>query len=38
MAKKIKLIDNLVVGGSYNFAADSLRFSPLSVSTTARFF
>ncbi|MEY4105792.1 MAG: hypothetical protein RL181_134 [Bacteroidota bacterium] len=38
VAKKIKLIDNLVVSGSYNFAADSLRFSPVSISTTARFF
>lgn len=36
--KKIKLIDNLVIGGSYNFAADSLKWSQLSVSTTARFF
>ncbi len=38
IARKIKLIDNLVMGGNYNFAADSLRFSPVSVSTTARFF
>lgn len=36
--KKIKLIDNLVIGGSYNFAADSLKWSQLSMSTTARFF
>ncbi|MCB9081195.1 MAG: LPS-assembly protein LptD [Lewinellaceae bacterium] len=36
--KNVKLIDNLVVGGSYNLAADSLRWSPIFVSTTARFF
>lgn len=38
MEKKIKLIDNLVIGGSYNYAADSLKWSQLSMSTTARFF
>ncbi len=36
--RKIKLFDNLVVGGSYNFAADSLKFSPVAASGTARFF
>jgi hypothetical protein len=36
--KKIKLIDNLVIGGNYNFAADSLKWSQISMSTTARFF
>ncbi len=38
MEKKIKLIDNLVIGGNYNYAADSLKWSQLNVSTTARFF
>ncbi len=38
MEKKIKLIDNLVIGGNYNYAADSLKWSQLSLSTTARFF
>ncbi len=36
--KKIKLIDNLIISGNYNFAADSLRWSQVSTSTTARFF
>jgi len=36
--KNIKLIDNLRINGSYNFAADSLNWSPVSVNTTARFF
>jgi hypothetical protein len=36
--KKLKLIDNFIFGGNYNFAADSLKFSPVSFSTTARFF
>lgn len=36
--RKIKLFDNLIVNGSYNFAADSLKFSELSASGTARFF
>ncbi len=30
--RKIKLIDDIKIGGSYNFAADSLRLSNLSVS------
>lgn len=38
VARKMKLIDNLVIGGNYNFAADSLKFSPVSMSTTGRFF
>ncbi len=38
MDRKIKLFDNLIVGGSYNFAADSLKWSPISASGTARFF
>jgi hypothetical protein len=36
--KKIKLFDNLIVGGFYNFAADSLKWSPINASGTARFF
>jgi len=36
--RKIKLFDNLVLGGSYNFAADSLKFSPVTAAGTARFF
>ncbi len=36
--KDVKLIDNLVVNGSYNFAADSLNWSPVNLRTTARFF
>jgi hypothetical protein len=36
-AKKIKLFDNIIVGGNYNFAADSLRWSPVGIRGTARF-
>lgn len=36
--KRIKLIDNLVISGNYNFAADSLKWSRVSMRTTARFF
>lgn len=36
--KKIKLFDNIRVGGSYNFAADSLKFSIVSASGTTRLF
>lgn len=36
--KKVKLIDNLVVSGNYNFAADTLNWSQVNVRTTARFF
>jgi hypothetical protein len=36
--RKIKLFDNLIIGGGYNFAADSLKFSPINASGTARFF
>jgi lipopolysaccharide export system protein LptA len=35
--KKIKLFDNFVVGGNYNFAADSLNWSRVSMRGTARF-
>ena len=34
--KNIKLFDNLIINGNYNFAADSLKWSPLSASGTAR--
>lgn len=36
--KIIKLFDNLSFNGSYNFAADSLNFSPISGRTTLRLF
>lgn len=36
--KKIKLLDNLVINGSYNFVADSLKWSQISARTTARLF
>jgi len=35
--KKLKIFDRLNVGGNYNFAADSLKFSTHSVSSTSRF-
>jgi hypothetical protein len=34
--RNIKLFDNLIVNGNYNFAADSLKWSPVSMSGTAR--
>ncbi len=36
--RNIKLIDNLVIGGSYNFAADTLKWSQVSMRGTTRFF
>ena len=36
--KKVKLFDNIRLGGGYNFAADSLRFSQINISGNARFF
>lgn len=36
--KKMKLFDNIVVSGSYNFAADTLQWSQVSARGTARFF
>jgi len=36
--EKIKLFDNLVINGNYNFSADSLQWSPVSINGTARFF
>ena len=35
--KKIKIFDNIRVNGNYNFAADSLKFSTVSLSGTTRF-
>lgn len=35
--KKFKIFDNINIGGSYNLAADSLNWSRLSFSGTARF-
>ena len=34
--KKIKIFDNIRMGGSYNFAADSLKFSDVSINGTTR--
>jgi Trp operon repressor len=36
--KKIKIFDNIRVGGNYNFAADSLKFSDITASGTTRLF
>jgi hypothetical protein len=36
--KKIKLLDNFVINGNYNFVADSLKWSPINMRGTARFF
>ncbi len=36
--KKLKLFDNISVGGSYNFAAEYFNFSPLSISGNTRLF
>lgn len=38
VARKIKLFDNLYVNGFYNIAADSLKWSQVSISGTARLF
>ena len=35
---KVKIFDNLRLGGSYNIAADSLNFSAISMSGTTRLF
>ena len=35
--QKIKIFDNLRFGGSYNIAADSMQWSPLSMNGTTRF-
>ncbi len=36
--KRFKIFDNISVRGDYNFAKDSLKFSPISMAGTARFF
>ena len=38
MAQKVKLFDNIIINGNYNFAADSLKFSPITFSGTHRMF
>lgn len=35
---KLKLIDNLAIGGSYNFLADSLNLSPISINMNTTIF
>ncbi|MEM9847058.1 MAG: putative LPS assembly protein LptD [Bacteroidota bacterium] len=36
--KKLKLFDNFIVGGNYNFAADSLKWSDISARGVTRLF
>ena len=36
--KKFKLFDNILIGGNYNFAADSLKWSKVTMSGTTRLF
>jgi hypothetical protein len=36
--KKLKLFDNINVGGSYNMAAEKFKWSPINISGTTRFF
>lgn len=36
--EKLKLFDNIIVSGNYNFAADSLQWSPVNLSGTTRMF
>jgi hypothetical protein len=36
--KKIKILENIQINGNYNFAADSFRFSDISMSTGTNFF
>jgi hypothetical protein len=36
--KKLKLFDNIIVSGSYNFAADTLKWSQVNVGGTTRLF
>ncbi len=36
--RNIKLFDNIYVNGSYNFAADSLKWSPIAITGTTRLF
>jgi len=37
-AKKLKLLDNIIINGSYNFAADSLQWSIVNMNGATRFF
>lgn len=37
-AKKLKLFDNIVVNGNYNFAADTLKWSQIRANGTTRLF
>ncbi len=36
--KKVRLFDNINISGNYNFAADSLQWSPVSISGNTRLF
>jgi hypothetical protein len=36
--KNIKLFDNIYINGSYNFAADSLKWTPIAITGTTRLF
>ncbi len=36
--RKFKIMDNIIVGGDYNFAADSFKFSMVNVRATHRMF
>lgn len=36
--QNIKLFDNIIINGNYNFAADSLKWSQVNMSGTTRFF
>jgi len=36
--KKIKLMDRISLSGNYNFARDTIKFSPVSMSATSRLF
>lgn len=36
--EKLKLFDNIILSGNYNFAADSLQWSPVNLSGTTRMF
>lgn len=36
--KKLKLFNNIIINGSYNFAADTLKWSPVNMGGTTRLF
>ena len=36
--KKLKLFDNIAIGGSYNLAAETLKASPINIAGNTRFF